>query len=105
MTLSTTDLLTTLGVLLACVSVILAVIGIALILAGIISFNYFKSISSETAKKTAKEEAQLIAARAVNDFIDKSLPAYAKMRDSMSSDFSDEEANQVAEKQDDHDPT
>jgi hypothetical protein len=104
-TLSITDLLTALGVLLACVSAILAAIGVALILAGIISFKYFETISKGIARKTAKEEAQIIAAHAVNDFIAKSLPDWAKMRDSMTTNFSDEEANQIAENQDPNDPS
>jgi len=95
-----TDLLTTLGVLLGAVAVVLAAVSAALIIAGIISFRYFESISRTTARIAAREEAQIIAAHAVNDFIAKALPAYSKMRDSMESNISDEDANRIAESQD-----
>lgn len=82
-------------------SLLLASVSTILVLGGIFSFLNFRSIAKAQAAEEAKKIAENTAERVTNEYLQRELPdllsAYRSMLDS--DDLSDQQANQMADAQ------
>lgn len=85
------------------VSLLLAAIGLILVLGGLFAFINFRSIAKSHAVAEAKRVAEATAERVTNEYLQQELPdlleAYRSYLDSM--DVTDDDADQMANAQDD----
>lgn len=84
-------------------SLLLAIVSTILVLGGIFAFLNFRSIAKSHAIAQAKETAEATAERVTNEYLQRELPdlldAYRSFLDS--DDVSDEDADDMAEAQED----